>query len=96
MNSTFEIQPQDAAMEAFRGAFLFPLPTHIVRNGKTMRFRLCSDRMAAEYLLRAQTVIRENGLPLHPDIVEWKVSGVIFDRFLEIQFDQTLLVPENY
>jgi hypothetical protein len=96
MNNLFEIQPQDIAMEAFRGAFQLPLPTHVVSNGKTMRFRLSSDRRAAEYWLRAQRVIRENNLPLAAEVVEWKVSGVVFDRWLEIQFDQTQTVPECY
>ena len=83
-------------MEAFRGAFSLPLVCHVVSNGRLMRLRVVSANRAAEYLAIAQTVILVNRLPLVPKISEWKVGSCIFDRWLEIQFDQTQTVPECY
>jgi hypothetical protein len=96
MNNTFEIQPQDIAMEAFRSAFNIPLVTHLVSNGRLMRMRVVSETRAAEYLAIAQTIILVNRLPLRVEISEWVVGNCIFDRWLEIQFDQTQTVPECY
>jgi hypothetical protein len=97
MNNAFEISPQDAAMEAFRQVFKMPLiRCHIIKNGNLMRFRLSCDRLATIYWLAAQTAIQQQGLPLTAEIEEWAVGGCVFDRWLVIKFDQTLLVPEAY
>lgn len=97
MNNHFTPEVQDEAMDAFRMAFDLPLiRCHVLQNGKLMRFRLSSDRLAATYWLKASHVIEQLNLPLTPEIREWKIGDCIFDRWLEIQFDQTKTVPECY
>jgi hypothetical protein len=94
-NQIFEVQP-DIVMDAFRSAFGVPLVTHVVSGGRLMRMRVVSTSRAAEYLAIAQVVILVNRLPLTVKISEWAVGTCIFDRFLEVQFDQTKTVPECY
>jgi hypothetical protein len=92
MNPIFEPQAQDLAMATFREAFDTPLiRCHVVKDGKLMRFRLSSDRLATQYWLKANHVIAQQGLPLTAEIDEWKVSGVVFDRWLVIEFDASKL-----
>jgi hypothetical protein len=97
MNTIFEPAAQDLAMDAFRRAFDLPLVRcHVLQDGKMMRFRLSSDRLAAIYLLKAYTVIDQEELPLMADTEDWQVAGVVFDRWLVIKFDSSKLIPVNY
>jgi DNA phosphorothioation-dependent restriction protein DptG len=96
-NSTFEPLPQDLAMDQFWRSFDLPLVhCHVLKDGKLMRFRVSSDRLLAVYLLKANAVIEQEQLPLEAEIDEWKVSGVIFDRWLVLKFDASKLIPINY
>lgn len=84
-------------MDDFRLFFQAPLHRcHVLADGKIMRYRLVSDRLAPELLAMAQRIIRENGLPLEARIDEWKAARVIFDRWLTIQFTADKLIPEAY
>jgi hypothetical protein len=94
--NNFQPEIQDETMDKFRALFNIPLTTHVVKNGLTMRMRVVSANRAAEYLAKANAIILHHHLPLEAKLSEWKVGQVIFDRWLEIQFDQTKLVPENY
>jgi len=81
------ILPQDDALDQFRG--LFPMPCQKVLvspNGMVMKFRVHSDRLAAEWLLMALRIIRENNLPLQADTEEWNAGPVVFDRWLVVEF----------
>lgn len=95
-NANFQPQVQDEAMDRFRAAFAIPLTTHVVKNGNLMRMRVTNSDRAQEFLALAQTLILINQLPLMPRLSEWKVGECIFDRWLEIEFDQTQTVPECY
>lgn len=81
------LPPQDQALDDFRK--LFPMPSQKVLvspSGTVMKFRVLSDRLAAEWLLMASRIIRENRLPLQADTEEWKAGLVVFDRWLVIEF----------
>lgn len=95
-NTNFQPQAQDEAMDRFRSAFAIPLTTHVINNGNLMRMRVTNSSRAQEFLALAQTIILINQLPLVPRLNEWKVGECIFDRWLEIEFDQTQTVPECY
>lgn len=87
MNNNYQPEIHDEVMDRFRSAFDLPLcRCHTAKNGKIMRARLSSDRTATIYWLKAQTVIAQLKLPLTAEIKEWTVSGVVFDRWLEIEF----------
>ena len=96
MDNNFQPQPQDLAMDAFRGAFNIPLTTHVIKDGKLMRIRVTNSERADEYLALAQTIILINHLPLAVGINEWQIGNCIFDRWIVVEFDQTKLVPEAY
>jgi hypothetical protein len=96
MNNHFQPEIQDEAMDAFRKLFSIPLTTHVVAGGRLMRMRVVTESRAIEYLAIAQTLISANRLPLTPRIADWKVCGCIFDRWLEIEFDASKLIPINY
>ena len=86
------LPPQDQALDDFRK--LFPMPSQKVlvnELGTVMKFRVLSDRLAAEWLLMASRIIRENRLPLQAEIDEWTAGPVIFDRWLVIEFIPSLI-----
>jgi hypothetical protein len=95
-NPIFEPAIQDMAINQFRSVFNIPLVSHTVSNGRILRMRVVSPSRATEYLAIAQTIILVNRLPLTVGISEWKVGGCIFDRWLQVEFDSSKLVPENY
>lgn len=85
MNNLPEIQ--DEVLDNFRKLFPMPCPKVLVSpNGMVMKFRVGSDRMTAEWLLMASRIIRENQLPLQADTEEWSAGGIVFDRWLVIEF----------
>lgn len=85
-NRTVELQ--DIALDAFRNAFPVGLAHVIVSDdGMTMRMgHMLSDRLATEMWLTAQKIIQCHRLPLQAEVMEWKIEGVTFDRFLQIEF----------
>jgi hypothetical protein len=95
--NNFTPEVHDEAMQSFREAFYFPLmKCHVLKDGKLMRFRLSSDRLARVYLSNAQCVIDQGGLPLEAKIDSWEMGGVVFDRWLVIEFNSAKLIPEAY
>jgi hypothetical protein len=81
------IEPQDLAMDAFRGAFkpISPL-VFVEKDGMVMKYRIVSDVQGARWLLDAGNVIRSLNLPLSVEIDEWAVKGVIFERWLKVMY----------
>ena len=92
------VETQDIVFDAFRALFRAPIARVVVsHDGRTMRIgRNLSDRLAAELWLEAQRVIRENRLPLHAEVKEWKAGAVVFDRFLSIEFVDVLTESPCY
>jgi hypothetical protein len=84
----YKAEPQDIALDAFRGHFRAPITDVVVSDdGKTMRIgQNLSDRVATELWLNAQWIIDTNYLPLKADVQEWKAGSVIFDRFLVVEY----------
>lgn len=92
------VETQDIVFDAFRALFRAPIARVIVSpDGRTMRIgHNLSDRVAAELWLEANRVISGNRLPLHAEVKEWAISGVILDRFLSIQFVDVLTESPCY
>lgn len=87
MYNSHAILPQDEALDNFRS--LFPVVCEKVTvsdDGMTMKYRVMSDRLAAEWILLANRLIKENRLPLFCEIDEFKFGSILFDRWLTIQF----------
>ena len=88
MYTSYEIQPHDEALDAFRQAFDMPLLNcQVSDDGKEMRYRVNIDRVAARALLLANHVIKSAELPLSASVEEFKVKGVRFGMWLQIRFE---------